>query len=193
MPTKTHQLSQHILNPDKKYFLDANIWINYLSNPNNPTRKEQTYINFFEGLINKQIQIYSHSLVISEVMNAMLRIAFKAYKKNLKIGSNKTLTNYQIDNLDYKKSYRNTDDFKRHFSQIKSDIEAYSPYVILLDSDFSPNLELLMENIPSSSDFNDYFYHEMGLLLGLTIVTDDGDFSYPDIEILTENKALLRI
>jgi hypothetical protein len=32
----------------------------------------------------------------------------------------------------------------------------------------------------------------MALDLGLTVVTDDGDFNFSDIEILTENSWLIR-
>lgn len=187
MPINNFQrLSLHSLDPRRKYFLDANIWITYLINPQFPKPKELVYMGFFEKLIENQIPIFSHSLIISEVINAMLRIAFKAYKVNLSLDPSNRLTQTQIQKLDFKKNYRITSDYVHHLRNIKGDLGAYIPFVEVLDDQFKSDLDYLVKNFPENSDFNDFFYHRMAMATDLTIVTDDGDFCYNNIDILSE-------
>jgi len=193
MPNKNiERLSSHSLDPSRKYFLDANIWITYLTNPQHPKAKEEVYMQFFEKLINNQVPIYSHSLIISEVINAMLRIAFKSYKDNLPGDPHNGLSKNQILNLDFKKDYRITSDYNYHLRNVKGDLGAYLPYVEVLDDKFKPDMDDLVGNLPENADFNDFFYYRMAKANGLTIVTDDGDFIFKNIDILSENGFLFR-
>ncbi|MEX2410025.1 MAG: hypothetical protein WD607_01415 [Candidatus Paceibacterota bacterium] len=193
MPNKNiRRLSLHSLDPRRKYFLDANIWITYLTNPQYPKAKEEVYMQFFEKLIETQLLIFSHSLIISEVINAMLRIAFKTYKENLPHDPSNRLSKPQILKLDFKKDYRTTNDYNYHLRNVKEDLRAYLPFVEVLDNKFKPDLDYLVGNFPEDSDFNDFFYYRMARENELTIVTDDGDFNFKSISILSENGALLK-
>lgn len=193
MPNKNiEQLSLHSLESTKKYFLDANIWITYLINPQNPRSNELVYMRFFEKLIENQLPIYSHSLIISEVINAMLRIAFKSYKDNLRFDPSNRLSKSQIQELDFKKDYRITSDYNYHLRNVKGDLGAYLPYVEVLDDKFKPDMDDLVGNLPENADFNDFFYYRMAKANRLTIVTDDGDFVFKNIDILSENGFLFR-
>jgi len=192
MPSENIQrLSLHTLDSSKKYLLDSNIWITYLSNPQLPKPKEKVYMSFFEDLINSQVSIFTNSLIISEIINAMLRIAFKAYKENLQLDPSNTLTSQQIQKLEFKSDYRATTDYEVNLKNLKSDLLAYLPFVESLDGKYMPDLDDLVAKFPDNSDFNDFFYYKMALDQGLTIVTDDGDFYYKRVEILTENGKLV--
>lgn len=185
------QLSIHQIDSSKNYFLDSNIWIFALGNIANPNRRESIYIEFIGKLLDKELTIYSHSIVISEVFNAISRINFKNYKNNLPFDPNNRLSSTQIEKLDFKKDYRGTEDYLYNLGLFKSEFEVYANNIKLIDKDLDLDIGYLVKNVDGTSDFNDYLYYEMAIDLGLTIVTDDGDFDYQEIEILTENQSLL--
>jgi predicted nucleic acid-binding protein len=187
MPYSINPLNQSFPEEGKKYLLDANVWKFILSLPQNLTAEELVYVNFFDAIINlssnplckDKPSIYINGLIISEVYNAHMRSHWDAY--------NLTIAN------DIKfKDYRSTEDFKKNLSNIKSDFKAYLPYLeIGIDLVHSPD-KILFE-IPSFSDFNDHYYFKIAQSNGFTIITNDGDFKYSDIDILTMRPQLLAL
>jgi predicted nucleic acid-binding protein len=190
MAGRIQRLSIHEVESNRKYFLDSNVWIFALSNILNPNPKESVYIDFIGKLLEKEQVIYSHTLVVAEVFNAIARINFKNFKKNLPFDPNNQLNSQQIDNLDFKKDYRGSEDYMYHLSQFKSEFEIYSKNIKLMDKEIDLDIAYLVKNVDGNSDFNDYFFYELAIDLGLTIVTDDRDFDYKGIDILTENQSL---
>ena len=62
------------------------------------------------------------------------------------------------------------------------------------DDDFcNLNPKEFCKQIGSQADFNDHYYHELFVGKDIPIVTDDGDFIFQDIEIITNNKNLIKI
>jgi predicted nucleic acid-binding protein len=185
MPSGIFRLTKEKASSGKHYFLDANVWIFALGNPSSNS-KGQEYIDFLDSLLEKEFKIYSHTILISEVFNALMRINFKdfVHTEELRIGKSQK--------LDFKRDFRQTEEYFQAFSRFQSDIEAYIPFLQMLDKEYNYEMSYLIKNLPPNSDFNDYLYYEMALDLGLTIVTDDSDFNYGGIEILTENPKLLR-
>jgi hypothetical protein len=115
-----------------------------------------------------------------------MRISFEEYRK---------VEQYRTGirpNLDFKKDFRGNNEYNLAFERFQSDISAYLPYIHILDTEYDFDLSYLIKNLPVSSDFNDYLYYEMAVDLNLTIVTDDRDFNYSGIEILTESPNLLK-
>ncbi|WP_194972534.1 PIN domain-containing protein [Aquiflexum lacus] len=179
------KLSEETIDIEKKYFLDANVWIFALGNPPGPNTNGVQYIKFLDSLIENESPIYCHTILISEVFNALMRIAFSDY---LKMEELKTGTKPK---LDFKKDFRGMEEYSNTFKRFQSDFQAYLPYFKIIDKEYEYELGYLIKNLPVSSDFNDYLYYEMALDQGLSIVTDDGDFNYSGIEIITENRSLL--
>lgn len=192
MASLIERLSNHTIDPDRKYFLDANVWIFGLGGIFNPTLQEKTYIDFLGELKIRDQKIYSHSLIFSEVFNALMRNGFDNYKENIRHDPKRKLSDQQISNLKFKKDFRGSEAYQEIFDQYKSDISIFIESISFLDKEFDFDFKYLTSSIVSNSDFNDYFYYEMALDLGLTIVTDDGDFNYDGISILTENSWLLK-
>ncbi len=192
MAGKIQQLSKHKIEKGEKYFLDSNVWIFALSNITNPTPSESIYMDFMGKMLENGCIFYSHSLVISEVFNAIARINFKNYKRFLPKDPKNRLSVHQIENLDFKRDYRGSDDYLHNFERFKSEFEIYCHNIHILDREIEIDVAYQVKNIDANSDFNDYLYYEMALDLDLTIITDDGDFNYQEIEILTENQTLLR-
>lgn len=186
MPAGISRLTEEIASSDKKYFLDANVWIFALGNPPSSNSNGQEYIDFLDSLLASEMKIYSHTILISEVFNALMRITFRDFVKIKEHQAGKRL------HFDYKKDFRHTEEYLQAFKRFQSDIEAYLPFIHIIDKEYEYEMSYLIKNLPSTSDFNDYLYYEMALDLGLVIVTDDGDFDYEGIEILTENKELLK-
>ncbi|OOG76496.1 PIN domain-containing protein [Algoriphagus sp. A40] len=186
MPTGIFRLTKETASSEKRYFLDANVWIFALGNPPSPNTKGQEYIDFLDSLLGSKMKIYSHTILISEVFNALMRITFKDFTKSEELRTGKKL------NLDFKKDFRHTKEYLQAFTRFQSDIEAYLPFIHIIDKEYDYEMSYLIKNLPPNSDFNDYLYYEMAVDLGLTIVTDDGDFNYSGVEILTENNTLLK-
>lgn len=156
MAGRIQRLSLHVVEPDRKYFLDSNVWIFALSNFLNPNLKESIYIDFIGSLLEKDQVIYSHTLVIAEVFNAIARINFKNYKRNLPLDPNNQLNSQQIENLDFKRDYRGSEDYIYHLGQFKSEFEVYSESIKLVDKELDLDLAYLIKNVDGNSDFNDY-------------------------------------
>lgn len=194
MAFKFKRVSAEKIDPKKKYFIDANVWMLRLKAPFDVKRHEQAYLDFIDSILSDdKLRIYTHSLVISEVINAYLRVSFDDFKKSLPYDPANTLTKEEIDSLSYKLDYRNTSHYDFALQTLKTDFKAYESFLYFLDNEYKVDAPYLINNIPPCSDFNDYFYYEMAVDFGLTIVTNDGDFIYHDVEILTENQKLLRL
>lgn len=144
------KLSDHKLDDQKMYFLDANVWIFSLGNPPSPNTPGEEYIKFLDRLLESGAPIYSHSILISEVFNALMRINFQDYLK---------AEQYRTGNrpvLDFKKDYRGKPEYLNALSRFKSDIQAYLPNIQLIDNQLNFDPDYLVKNIPNTSDFNDY-------------------------------------
>ena len=49
----------------------------------------------------------------------------------------------------------------------------------------------ILENFPANTDFNDQYYYTFCYENKIPIVTHDGDFLYPNVDIITNHKDLL--
>ncbi|WP_339757519.1 hypothetical protein [Algoriphagus aquimarinus] len=186
------QLSKEKLDDKKQYFLDANIWIFTLGAILSPNKKESIYIEFVDSLLVGGFKIWSHSLVFSEVFNALIRNSFDDYKNQLLANESRSAERQRIQSLVLKKDFRGTSEYNSAMERIKSDVQSYVPNLEFLDKLYDLDFGYLTKNYSSNSDFNDYLYYEMSLDHSLTIITDDGDFNFSDVEILTENSWLLK-
>ncbi|TDQ16897.1 PIN domain-containing protein [Algoriphagus boseongensis] len=192
MSLRISRLSNHKLDGSRKYFLDSNVWIFTLGAIVNPNPRETAYLSFAENLLQHEIKIQTHTLVFSEVFNALLRNAFDDFKSQLKANALDEAARKKIEGYSLKKHFRGTTEYQTALERIKSDVQAYIPSLEFLDKSYDLDFEYISKSLTASSDFNDYLYYEMALDLGLTIVTDDGDFNFSGIEILTENHWSLK-
>jgi predicted nucleic acid-binding protein len=193
MPSGISQLSRHRFSANKRYFLDANVWLLNLKEPFDLKPWEKVYIDFFQTLLSTEASIYTHSLVTSEIFNAYMRSSFDKYKKDLKSDPHNTRTSSQINELDFKKFYRETDNYSFYFNLFRDDFLSYAEQLHYLDNEADINGKYLIQNLSPNTDFNDFFYSELALDHELTIVTNDSDFIFPGIEVLTEQRKLLTL
>lgn len=193
MPYNILRLSS--IRPDaySKYFLDSNVWVYVLQPRKTLNPNVIPYVDFVDDVIAlhnsgnpvKPKFIWTSTL-LSEVINAMLRIACEDFRKRL---------SPLPANFNYKKHFRPTPAFARVLKRICSDLQAYEPYVQVQDDGFSA-LDLfgdLLPGLSSASDFTDLLYARQMLPLGIPIVTNDGDFAFEDLAVITNHPDLLRI
>jgi hypothetical protein len=183
------------------YFFDANCWVTqllYTSGTLNQVKRNQPlkYVNFFSSVItaatshgNKPTasrpKIIVTSLLISEIFNAYMHLKHSVYQK-----TNPTCQNF-------KKDYRPTADYERQTKILSSDFEAYKDY-ILIESDYVKEIDpfTLFQSVSPTNDFNDVFLYFQLIEIRKTmnpiaIVTDDSDFVFEGIDIITANATLL--
>jgi predicted nucleic acid-binding protein len=178
-----------------KYFIDANVWIYAMQNPNSLKHWENKYANFFFDIIDSDLdpqpKIILPSLLISEIINTYLRqIALSEYKRDNGISA--------IDKFDFKRNYRTTQHYKDNLEQICDDILGYKSSIDFVSDDLMVKNPEIILNVPSSNfDYNDYIYYCMcqniGATTSLAMITNDSDMDVSDIKILTENRTLLAL
>lgn len=188
------------------YFFDANCWItNLLYISGTPTELQQRnehkkYRNFFSQVVTAAIKppitqktvtvspkIVLTSLLISEIFNAYMHLKFSVYQKTTP-GCTK-----------FKTHYRQTHDYEKHSKNLASDFAAFEDYVVI-ESDYIDQIGpfTIFQLVSQVNDFNDlYSYYQLMEIKktrpSIAIVTDDADFVFPDIDIITANHNLLKL
>lgn len=171
------------------YFFDSNIWLKILRPKNNPTPKEQKYIDFFEKLRKKgNAKVVVPVMVLSEVINRYLReVSMQKYilKKKLK----------EVGKEFYKEVFRPTPEFKIEYELLCDEIKAYHDTLTLINDGVSTDFKFkhILNSPPKGLDFNDYFYYTLCKKNDYLLVTDDKDFFVEDIQIITLNSTLLEL
>ncbi|WP_405411712.1 type II toxin-antitoxin system VapC family toxin [Maribacter sp. Asnod1-A12] len=186
-----YNASTYTIKDSEKYFLDANIWLKILVPKNNFSHKDRAYVAFFEKIIeNKKARIVVPALVISEVINRIIREVY--FQKHIK-GVRKRTPKFVPTSDYYKKVYRNTPEYSIAYNLICDDIKSYNTSIDLISDEFGSSFKFkhVMSNPPKSLDFNDYYYYNLCKKKGYYLVTDDSDFWVEHINIITMNKTLL--
>jgi len=182
------------------YFFDANAWIAALKSTGSIAVDvhERAYVDFFEAIVSlhnhkgtpqaKRVKHFPKfvmcSLLMSEIINAYMRqVAMKVF-----YGEN----HYQQFN--FKKDYRGTADYSAKLKSLISDLMAFEDFIDIHDDDFKKiDPFSIIHMLNADNDFNDfyYFYYLQGK--GIPIITNDGDFIFQDLPIITTRKNLLAL
>lgn len=166
-------LSNYTFTGSEKFLVDANVWL-YLYGPLN-NKNDHGYSKIIPKVYDKTIKLFINDLIISEFVNKTCRLSYHKYLKKNQLNSN---------SCDFKKVYRNTQDFKDIYkltiATIEEDVLTKSTYVPVVKDDLFNGISNL-----SADDFNDELIVQTALSQGLSIMTHDRDFhSHPaDISI----------
>jgi len=171
------------------YFFDANVWVLILSPPTDLEPYEKPYITFFESLIEANPEgkretpkIIVTPLLLSEIFNQHMQSQFRMWKD----------FNGRSD-ANFKKDFRPTDDHDVCVRNFTSDFLSYQSWIAFKNDDMeSIDPNSLLASFPANTDFNDQCYYLQAYDKDWSIVTNDGDFLQPKVEIITNNRALLR-
>jgi predicted nucleic acid-binding protein len=167
-------------------FLDTNIWL-YLFCPLSNSRDHivKKYSKAFHYLILSDNKLHIDVMILSEFINRYLRLAFHVYKRG----------NYEGSDFDYKKDYKQTDDFKENIQLIYSTIRnKILPRVSVVNFNHENKSmgELIDDLKEKMIDFNDLHFEKLCKTRGFILLTDDGDFSDSSIDIISGNPKILR-
>lgn len=162
-----HQLQNHAI------FVDANVLI-YLFWPTGSVYWEQHYAKAFRSLLRQGNSLYVDFLVISEVINRILRIEHQKIKPNQKF-----------------KDFRNSRDGKDTLTDIhtivKNDI--LNRFNVIGKMFSKQEVENLL--VVNELDFVDKGTVKLCQENSLILFTNDKDFKDSDLDILTGNPSLL--
>lgn len=205
MAYNIHNIKDFVVMDREMYFLDSNVWIWFLTAQQfgNESLKEEWhrfYADFTISIILlnsftdkktlkhiKQPKIIITSLLFSELTNAYMRGIMNAY----------------MDEMEYKddekkrysfKKFRKTLEYKDQHRNLIATFQQMSNFLLFIDDEFNSLKPLeLFENLTDKQDFNDFYYYHLLKGKNITIVTDDGDFDFEDIEIITNRPSLLAL
>lgn len=174
---KIKNIRDHKITSSDIYFFDCNIWIFLFASIGGVGKdKQQAYSNMLREIQTVNASVFISSLVISEFANRCLRHSFELWKKS------------QSYNVEYKKDYISTQDYKESALIVKSNILSIEEIALKRPDDFnSVNTSKILENI-QRVDYNDSYYANYCDINKLKIVTDDKDFEkldYANLEIIT--------
>lgn len=186
----------------KKYFFDANVWIIILQSPSELNAEEKCYIDFFDALSNLSSTLKAKKadaivptivvspLLISEIFNTYTRIAFRKWKDELRVIGK--LSTEEINKKDYKRDYRKESHYDLAVKQFTSDFLAHKGIITLMEDVNKVDPFYILKNFPANTDFNDQYYYNFCYEHKIPIVTHDGDFIQPSIEIITNHRLILK-
>ncbi|MBI4930503.1 MAG: hypothetical protein HY841_07060 [Bacteroidetes bacterium] len=194
------------------YFFDANVWIYILFYGNKADAPETIapYIDFFDKVVSLNLsreKIFKHrpkivmtSVLFTEIVGTYLvKRAKEAYciqqweeKKEELIEKykNKRLFIYKYDINDY----RETEHYKTQCDFLLIRFNQYSNYIHPVIPDFSSKKMTRILSLYRKYNFcgiNDFYYYYLCMDKGWTMVTNDSDFKFTSIRIITNLKKLL--
>ena len=183
----------HHYNPKDgtKYFIDANVWIFVLVPLLNKSNKHIKYRELFERIKeNTKVRIVANSLILSEVVNRIIRDIHynKFITKQKRINPE-----FEVTKDTYKLLFRPSEEFRRAYMLVCDDIKNFNKTLDLVDDGFGNELKFkhVLKDPEASLDFNDNCYSALCKKRGYTLITDDKDFWVKNLDIVTANQTLL--
>lgn len=181
--------------PGSNYLIDANVWILALLQFSDMKSWENRYVDFFYEIVDSRLtpapKILMPTLLMSELVNTYLRkFALPDYKAEMGMDENKK--------LDFKTEYRITQHYRERYEQLIDDIASFSATLRFFDDrGIIADPALLLNKAIDEFDYNDYLYYaicrELKKTERVAIVTNDGDYHPPDLDVITSNPNLLNL
>jgi hypothetical protein len=200
MAYKIQDIQKFTVMDREMYFLDSNAWILYLmaeqygdeilKNDWNLHYVEFVraivHINSFKkGFVFKP-KIVVTSLLLSELINTYLRLLLKEHIENLQTEEEKRSYTF--------KKFRDTLTYKEQHRNLVTSFQEMSDFLYFIDDEFNALNPLeLLNNLTDKYDFNDFYYFNLLKNKNITVVTDDSDFKFEGIEIVTYRSTLLKL
>lgn len=163
------------------FILDTNVMIKLLY-PSLSGNHTKQYEKLYADILSVNAKIIISAIQISEFINRCIRFQFGLWAKE------------QSKNVDFKRDYRDTDDYRVSMNAIldiiKNDILSVATYV---DDQFTKMDKTALYQYGFSYDFNDSMIAEIARINHAILITDDKDFANctSRIRVITGNKSLL--
>lgn len=170
----------HSFSSSDKLLFDTNIWL-FIYGPQIPQNNPRTmlYVNSYNEIINSGSSIFVDILVLSEFINKYIRFNYDVWCEE----------NGYINFKDYRDTHLYKKDVEGIVIEVKRILKDAKP----INTNFCNfDFENLLSNYYSVPiDINDEFIQEVCRQNQITLITDDKDYKYSTINILTHNKVLL--
>ena len=165
--TKIQHIKDFIVSPVDSYFFDANVWIYiYGVSSGYEKKKQEKYSQLYRDILDRKASLFITALVLSELVNRILRIDFEGWKKS----QNRI-------NASFKKDFRNSETYKDSLNNIKEILKEIYHHSERRPDDFnSIDFECIINNISNKQDFNDLYLAKICEKNKLILVTEDKDF-----------------
>ncbi|HNW81501.1 MAG TPA: DUF5615 family PIN-like protein [bacterium] len=165
----------------REFLFDANALI-YVFWPSASLLKEREYSSIFNNLLKQKNKMHVDFLVISEVINRVLRIEYEKY-----LNAN----NITKDNLNFK-TFRNNADGQQALNEIYNTVKSqiFSVFSVAEKAFTKDEITKFLNN--DSLDFNDKGIYAICRENNFILVTNDRDFLNTETEILSSNPLFFR-
>lgn len=165
----TCRVKDHKVSPTASYIFDTNIWI-FLFAPiaGSQQNKQEMYSRLLSEIRSRGATIWINSLIVSEYVNAVLRLAFKQWKNvNSRYGA------------DFKHDFRPTADYKSALFDVKTQVANILSICERRPDDFnSINIGAIINSMSTTCDFGDAMIVDVcNRNREIRLVTDDSDIT----------------
>jgi hypothetical protein len=157
--------SKHKITSRDCFMFDTNVWILLFHPLGNQNQKDQTiYSDFFKSLLSAKSTIVINSLLLSEYVNACLKMDFKQWAKK------------QGRGVDYKRDYCKSEQYKITYQIVKANCFKIEKFVEKFPDDFHKFKLSDIEDKWGLADFNDCYFYWLSKSKNFFLVTNDSDF-----------------
>lgn len=168
------KIKDYEVSPTDSYVFDTNVWI-FIFGPiaGSNLKQQMQYAQLFQDIQSRGATIFITSLIISEFINAVLRINFANWK-------------IQEDNVnaDFKHDYRPTAHYKNALAEIKENVKIILNHTQKRNDDFREMSFISLHRfLDNNCDYNDAYLLKYCIENKLHIVSDDKDITQQDVAI----------
>lgn len=166
----TCKIKNHEVSPAYSYIFDTNVWI-YLFAPIAGAKKykQKVYSQLLKDIGLRKATIWISSIIVSEYVNAVLRLAFKQWMRSNGL--------YQAD---FKHDFRPTADYKAALADVKLQVKAILDVCACRPDDFNQiDVSGIIDSMNTTSyDFGDAMIADIcNRNKEFLLVTDDSDLT----------------
>ena len=163
----------------RKVLFDANVLI-YIFGTVDQKRWEKEYASMYARLLEQKNEIFVSYTVISEFVNSVFRSDFEIYK------TQNTL--YDMRFKDFRNASAGKEALEGIYIIVKENILKH--FGVVAKKFFKPDIEKMLK--VDSLDFGDKAILSICQDNNFVLLTNDTDFTYADIDILTSHPKILK-
>lgn len=170
----TCKIVNHTVSPTASYIFDTNIWV-YIFAPiaQSNKYKQRVYSRLLSDILSRQATIWINSLILSEYVNVMLKLAFKQW-----------MSNNNLLNANFKRDFRPQKEYRDALSDVKCQVLSILGLCERRPDDFN---RIDINGIIDSIGIVSYDYGDAILVdvckchREINLVTDDSDITCTDL------------
>lgn len=173
----TYKISDHKVSPASSYIFDTNVWI-YIFAPLAEAKKhkQKAYSQLLKDILSRKATIWISSIIVSEYVNAVLRLSFKQWKRKNGL--------YEAD---FKRDFRPTEEYNTALSDVKAQMSDILSVCECRPDDFNHiNVTSIINSMGTAScDFGDAMIADVcNRNREIRLVSDDSDITEVELPFM---------